>query len=98
MALFYSVFWQLKQTAMKAKFDKAMNALLLEVDESIVEGIRKIGHEYATEVSREAFTDGWTSAWREENEPSIARLSYLDREFKLVDEYYDKWIKEQEEQ
>ena len=54
--------------------------------------------EYAAEVSREAFTDGWTSAWREENEQSIARLSYLDREFKLVDEYYDKWIKEHEEQ
>lgn len=38
---------------MKAEFDKAMNALLLEVDESIVENIRKIGHEYAAEVSRE---------------------------------------------
>ena len=54
--------------------------------------------QYAAEVSREAFTDGWTSAWREENEQSIARSSYLDREFKLVDEYYDEFIKEQEEQ
>lgn len=39
------------KTMSKAKeFDKAMNALLLEVDKSIVENIRKIGHDYANEV------------------------------------------------
>ena len=34
------------------EFDRAMNALLLEVDKSIVENIRRIGHEYAQQVSR----------------------------------------------
>ena len=43
---------------MKAKFDKAMNALLLEVDESIVENIRKIGHEYAAEAEKRGIERG----------------------------------------
>ena len=44
---------------MKAEFDKAMNALLLHVDKSIVDSIRKIGHEYADEVRQEGYKKGF---------------------------------------
>ena len=42
----------------KIEFDRAMNALLLEVNESIVRDIRKIGHGYAND----AFKKGWKAA------------------------------------
>jgi len=80
---------------MKAEFDKAMNALLLEVDESIVENIRKIGHEYAAEVSRERAIQykDWI----------LKHYGYSDRSFEVPDSSYEDFdfefpFKEQEEQ
>ena len=80
---------------MKAEFDKAMNALLLEVDESIVENIRKIGHEYAAEVSRERAIQykDWI----------LKHYGYSDISFEVPDSSYEDFdfefpFKEQEEQ
>lgn len=42
----------------KAEFDKAMNALLLHIDKSTVDSIRKIGHEYAENAYPNTEADG----------------------------------------
>lgn len=59
----------------KAEFDRAMDALLLEVDESIVRDIRRIGHGYA---QREAVD---FAMWNENMR--------IDRE--TYDETYQDW-------
>ena len=46
---------------------------------------------YAEQVAKEAFDEGWVSAWKENGERNIAELSYQDREVKQVQEYYNEW-------
>ncbi len=80
---------------MKAEFNKAMNALLLHVDKSIVDSIRKIGHEYADEVSRDSKRRhaidflNYMSCIEDFKDPNG-----LDKENAKI---YDNWLKEQEE-
>ena len=77
------------------EFNIAMNALLLEVDESIVRDIRRIGHEYAAEVSRERINDAWLRGFNE------GRLAHPRKERKekkcTCGGYPDCICKEQEE-
>ena len=44
------------------------------------------------ELMKEVFDKGWTSAWHEENERTIADLSYRDREFKTHEDYWQEFL------
>ncbi len=82
-------FWQLKNGGKSSKLALEHGELISPV------WAVELMEQYADEVSRETFDSGWTLAIIEQNERNIAELSYTDREFKTVNDY---WLKEKEEQ